>query len=208
MFDRCEFRTTWLARPPGRIGFSRAERLDFLQCSVRSPRGLSRVECHQVLVRGVPKTSARVIANELLLDHVVLEGDIAVGWSFLWDGAHLSADELAYVERFYGSVRGFALDIRRARCAGLALRGVPGHLVRRDPATTALVFRDRLLADPRWCKLDEWGRPLPGASSELSLFLRATPRWPSHVLVAGVLGRRAEEELAELDELKRLGFAE
>ncbi len=52
---------------------------------------------------------------------------------------------------------------------------------------------------------DEWGQP---ASSELELFLQAEPKWESCVLVAGTLGKRAAQQRAELDDLKRRGFAE
>ena len=40
------------------------------------------------------------------------------------------------------------------------------------------------------------------------MFLKSEPSWPSHVLVAGTLGPNAERHLAEIDALKRGGFAE
>lgn len=208
VFDRCELRNSWIRRPKASPHFVRAERLDFIGCSVRAQRGFSRVECHEILVRGMPKKSAGILANELLLDRVTFEGDFHVAWTFFWVADHLDAVELAYVRDFYARLPSFALDIRNARFTGLTLRGIPGHLVLRDPATTALVHRDRLEADRSWCKLDEWGRPADSVSSELAMFLSAEPRWPSRVLVAGTLGKRAEQDLAALNALKRAGFAE
>jgi len=208
IFDRCEFRNTWVSCPPRPPRFVRAERLDFIDCRVRATRGLSRVECHEILVRGVPKRSARVLASEFLLDRVTFEGDFHAGWSFFWIDAHLDERERDHARTFYASLPSFALDVRDGRFASLTLRGVPGHLVLRDPTVSALVHRDRLESDRSWCKLDAWGRPDAGVSSELDLFLRAEPRWPSCVLVAGTLGEAFQEELAELEALKRAGYAD
>jgi hypothetical protein len=200
VFDRCEFRASWIRRPAAPPHFARAERLDFLECWVRAQRGFSRVVCHEILVRGVPRKSARVLANEFLLDRVTFEGDFHVEWTFFWVDDHLTEAELAHVRDFYASLPSFALDIRNARFAGLTLRGIPGHLVLRDPSSSALVHRDRLEADSGWRDLD--------AAGELRSFLSSEPRWPSRVLVARTLGSDVTKKLAELNELKRRGFAD
>ena len=170
----------------------------------RAPDGAAR----GVRVRNLPRKSAGILANEFLLDRLTLEGDFHREWTFFWIGDRLDAADMAYARRFYDELPSFALDIRNARFVGLALRGIPGHLVLRDPATTALVHRDRLEADRSWRKVGGLGMPAAGASSELDLFLSSEPRWPTRVLVADTLGPNAAEKLAEIEALKHAGFAD
>jgi len=55
-------------------------------------------------------------------------------------------------EEYYMAVD-WALDIREARFMGCDIRGVPAHLIRRDPETQVVVTREKALLG-EWKKLD------------------------------------------------------
>jgi hypothetical protein len=90
----------------------------------------------------------------------------------------------------------WALDITYARVKDLDLRGVPGHLVRRDTSTQALLSRHQAERG-LWRYLAEDGNPWPTA---IEWFLEDSP-WDREVLVCP---KRSPHFLRDWTALKRL----
>ncbi len=104
--------------------------------------------------------------------------------------------------RFYEEVD-WALDIREAEFREADLRGVPGHLVRRDPETQVLVKREEAMRGS-WRKVD-----LTGTYWDVTLDLFARKgRWTETVLVAPKRARNFEVLLKGLHRLREAGVAE
>lgn len=140
--------------------------------------------------------------DTLLLRHVTLSG--AIGAVDIRDPRQLNPRDSvrrAVHEDFYAKVD-WALDIRGARFRRADLSGVPGRLVRRDPATQVLVTLERLTAS-RWQTLDfretAWNigfEEMESANLEAVVFV-AEPR-----------GRRFDDKLRLIDDLRRTAIAE
>jgi hypothetical protein len=140
--------------------------------------------------------------DSLLLRHVTLKG--AIGAVDIRDPRQLHPDDSRRRDAhrdFYSTVD-WALDIRDARFRRADLSGIPGRLVRRDPATQVLVTLDRLQAS-RWRELDfretAWDigfQEMEEAALEAVTFV-AEPR-----------GKRFEAHLRVIDDLRRFGIAE
>jgi len=104
-------------------------------------------------------------------------------------------------EAYYEHVD-WALDIREAEFHECEFRYVPGHLVRRDPETQGLIWRDKLLQH-------DWNRadfPLSGWGVDLDLFIES--KLSSVVIVAGKRHPKFKRQLEELKELRELGVVE
>ena len=97
----------------------------------------------------------------------------------------------------------WALDISKAEFEECDIRGVPGHLVRRDPETQILVTRAKAEAGD-WKRLDlsrtYWATAIDVALKE--------PHYADMVLVAPKRNPRFKELLAGLNLLRRAGVAE
>lgn len=104
--------------------------------------------------------------------------------------------------RYYERVD-WALDIREAEFAEADLRGVPGHLVRRDPSTQALVRREQALKGT-WREVD-----LSGTHWGISLEMLARDGTvDSEVFVASRRARNFKALVAGLARLREAGIAE
>lgn len=112
--------------------------------------------------------------------HVTLRGNITdLKFSSLIDGLVKPAQQRPFDDanlRYYQDVD-WALDIREAECENIDLRGVPGRLVLRDPATQVLVTRQKAEAG-HWRTFDLSKTYWPEG---LELYLRESP-WDAVVL--------------------------
>jgi hypothetical protein len=197
VFERCGFVNPWLYTKDG--VFADAERLAFADCQLRA-RGLSKLRCREITVRNV-RRSPLILLTNCLFDRVTIEGDVG-RWFFCWVDSSLSPEDVAIAHAFYRDVR-FALDIRRARFTGLTMRGIPGHLVLRDPATSVVVCRSKVESRGAW-------RSAVGKlwADEIDLFLRSAPKLESVVYAAATASPKLPERLAELERLRRAGITE
>ena len=102
---------------------------------------------------------------------------------------------------YYGDVE-WALDISKGEFQELCIRGLPGHLIRRDPETQILVTRERaLLGD--WRNLEFQDNLLP---ISLEMFLQRGES--SMVLVAPKRHSRFKAYLGDIKLLRLAGVAE
>ena len=170
-----------------------------------------------------PMILANVSINNLRTD------DLLIVWSPYFDRVTLSgeigkmkinktADPSTYNKptqqpfedfraKFYAGVE-WALDISQARFKEFDVRGVPGHLIRRDPESQILITRERALqvATPGWeARLDPSVNLWPFMINQ---FLSGSDR--DTVLVAPLGAAKAKRDplLKGLQELRRIGLAE
>jgi hypothetical protein len=109
--------------------------------------------------------------------------------------------------KFYAGVE-WALDISQARFREFDVRGVPGHLIRRDPESQILITRERArqVATPGWeARLEPSVNLWPFMINQ---FLSG--RDHDTVLVAPLGAAKAKRDplLKGLQELRRIGLAE
>jgi hypothetical protein len=107
-------------------------------------------------------------------------------------------------KEFYASVD-WALDISRARFKEFDLRGIPAHLIRRDPESQVVVRRERAL-DLEWHeRVSKWNTLWPFM---IKLFLRDGDA--DTVLVAPLAAEKKKRDalLAGLKELRAIGVAD
>ena len=104
---------------------------------------------------------------------------------------------------YYRSVD-WALDISQGEFKELDIRGVPTHLIRRDPATQVVVTRQKA-EEGRWRDL-EFNEGLWPIS--LALFLQIDEFSTSKVLVAPKQHRKFRRYLEDLQLLREAGVAE
>jgi len=198
VFDRCSFVDPWVWTKDG--VFMEVERIAFKSCKVRS-RGLSKLACREISFETAKNNPLLRVTNSVF-DRVTFEGDFG-SWFFCWLPDHLTPHDLAFVQRFYKDVP-FALDIRRARFKDLTIRGVPGQLILRDPATSILVRRDRLESDRSWVDANDL-RTFPVL---FRLFLKNEPHLESTVFATSELSKSYEEDRATFQVLRGRGLAE
>jgi hypothetical protein len=143
-------------------------------------------------------------AAELLLRHVVVKGAVDVLWIGQplakrgWLGRERSD---ARAHRLHYAATDWALDISGARFRRCDIPGVPGHLVRRDPATQVLIRRERLVGrDTRELAGDTYW------SVVFDSLLKGGRE--SEVLVACQRGTSFQEELATISRLREAGVAD
>jgi hypothetical protein len=96
----------------------------------------------------------------------------------------------------------WALDISEARVKELDIRGVPGHLIRRDPETQVLVTRQHVL-DEAWREL-----PFKDSLTPFSLDFMLKEEMPDLVLIAPKRHRKFPLYLEDLQLLREAGIAE
>lgn len=209
-FKRCEF---------SRCALSLTDQLDRIS-TVRNVelRYCSAIDCHMgpavlsnVIVNGLATSDLFIIWCPYL-DRVQLSGTIGrmkinthARPSTFGNEKQQPFDE--YRAAFYADVE-WALDISEARFKEFDLRGVPSHLVRRDPDSQIIVTRERALqiATPGWeTKLESLDTHWPFV---INLFLSDGD--PEIILVAPLAAPRAERDalLRALQEFRRIGLAE
>lgn len=137
------------------------------------------------------------------IDRLMLVNDILPPMHMhkeFWD------DEIAKVRaanlEYYRHVD-WALDISQGEFKELDIRGIPGDLIRRDPATQILVRREQAL-EGRWKSL-----PLHNPSLwELSFNMLLERGDSDMVFVAPKRDRSFQQDLADLQLLREAGVAE
>jgi hypothetical protein len=110
-------------------------------------------------------------------------------------------------DQFYADVE-WALDISKARFKEFDLRGVPGHLIRRDPESQVLVTRKRALEIARvgWEKqLDQNNKLWPFM---INLFLSDGDEDMVLLAPLGAVKAKRDPLLKGLEELRRIGLAQ
>lgn len=130
--------------------------------------------------------------DRLMISSAVLPGVVTQGEQQAFDEASLE---------YYRHVE-WALDISQGEFKELCIRGLPGHLIRRDPETQFLVTRERaLLGD--WKNLEFQENLLPGS---LDLFLQRAET--SLILVAPKRHPKFKNYLSDMRLLRLAGVAE
>jgi hypothetical protein len=140
--------------------------------------------------------------STVLLRHVVLRGNIDA--LFLqWPTFDRLRDRpsLARRHREYYETIDWALDISKARFIRCEIPGVPAHLVRRDPATQAVVTADA-------ARRQAWNHAVEDHFWSLTLKKLAESERKAQVIVACPRGKKFEQELRIIARLRQLGVAE
>jgi hypothetical protein len=194
---RCEFQHVSLGatktnEPPVIVRHCRLER-----CRIRQAY-LDFVQIEDCVVDGMSGGMVRLTEGPLL-KHVVVKGSV--------ESTYLRYPRLGYnpavLERrrvFYGGVD-WALDISQAKLRRCEIGGVPGPLVRRDPATQILVTRERVLVGP-------WEEAAADTAEYFSIRRLLEPGLDSIVLVACPRGDNFEKTLTTFARLRKAGIAE
>jgi hypothetical protein len=139
------------------------------------------------------------MTSEVLLRHVVIRGPID-SIDIRHPRQVMGPEPLIALHAAHYATVDWALDISEARFARCDIGGVPGRLVRRDPATQILVTRERVLASP-------WREVAQGAwKIGIERLLKAEA--DSEVFVACPRGDDFEESLAVFQRLREAGLAE
>jgi len=204
VFKRCYFEGCGLSitRTPSKR--STVRNVQLIGCEQRGSI-IDGAIVDDVLVDGL-KTNGLLQTWAAAFRHVTLRGK--VGRVMFSDavatGTATPAEQAAFDldnASFYAKVD-WALDLTEAEFDECDARGVPGHLVRRDPLTQALVTRDAAMQGA-WRNIDLSGTYWPTA---LSFFLRS--QRPDIVLVAPKRNKNFGRLLDGLKKLRDCGVAE
>ncbi len=189
--DQVRLGTTGPEEEPVVVRDCRLER-----CHVRFA-SLWYVQFEDCLVEGM-KGAIPYLTYGPMLKHVVVQG--AIDSLYVLHPGRFDVDMQVILRRreFYAGVD-WALDISRAQIGDCELSGVPGRLIRRDPATQVLVTRERVSAAP-------WQEVTEGVPQFFAIqgFLRSD--MDSIVLVAA--GPLRSQDLSVFDRLRAAGIAE
>jgi hypothetical protein len=203
-FCECYFQGCYVGLTRNPHVRARFHNLRFLNCSLRgSCLGAAIVD--SVVVDGLAtngqlaqcfgalfsRTVIRGRIDRLLISPAVLPGVISPEEQALFDAGR---------DSHYSSVD-WALDISQAEFRDVSIRGVPGHLIRRDPETQCLVTRESAMRDDRRDILFEENL-FPVAIDQ---FLQRADE--SLVLVAPRRHPRFKRYLKDLCSLRRAGIA-
>jgi hypothetical protein len=141
-----------------------------------------------------------------VFDRVVLRGriDNVMFSSTVFPGVATPAEQKSFDDANMEYYRGvdWALDISRGEFKDLCIRGLPGHLIRRDPETQILVTREKAL-EGRWKDLEFQENLFPGS---LDSFLQRGH--PDLILVAPKRHRKFPRFVEDLQLLRKAGVAE
>ncbi len=210
-FTQCQFRSCFISRGYDPNLRSTARNMRFLRCEEKACT-IGRAILEDILVDGL-KTHGRFDTWGAVFKHVTLKGRIGnlkiSDFIVAADASPALRHKInlrfqAANAEYYRNVD-WALDISQAEFEECELRGVPGHLVRRDPETQVLLKREKVLAmRSEWQRLDLSKTHWPVALSDLL----ADERIVSEVLVAPKRDPRFKELLNGLNLLRRAGVAE
>lgn len=202
-FERCEFESCRVSSTTDPRQRSTFDHVDFIRCSVRGTTirtaVLREVTVEGLRTYGLLQTWGAVFAHTTLrgkIDRVMVSGLVFAGQ--LGRDIQPRFDEAN--RNFYSEVD-WALDITEAEVKELDLRGVPGHLVRRDPETQVLVTRDAALQGA-WREL-----PLDNTYWPVAIENLIVEGLDSCVLVAPKRHRQFKQLLRGLEILREAGFA-
>lgn len=201
-FRRCRFISCVLSNTRVPSSRSIVRNVKLMDCAIDGgllgPAILEDVRIHNL------KSSDMIHAYGAAFKHVVLSGkfnDMILGPSQASDGLYsIKAIDDANTA-FYKTVD-WALDIRELACKECDIRGIPADLVRRDPATQAIVRREKAL-DLRWKSLDlgslQWSYTIGGMLED---------GYADCVLVAGTRCREFGDLVKGIEMLRAEGIAE
>lgn len=177
--------------------FTTFERIELVRPSVHA-RLVMNVVCRSVSVDGCTTGAKPLSLVNVLCDRVRLVGDIGRLF-FRADAEALPRGAEALAARFYDTVP-WALDVREGRFRDLTLRGIPAHLVLRDPERHAVILTERLAADRAWRRLDV------GLVAVLEHALENAE--DCHFLCATDFGRSAAAERRRIARLRSRGLVD
>ncbi len=208
-FMQCQFRSCFISRGYDPNLRSTARNMRFLRCEEKACT-IGRAILEDILVDGL-KTHGRFDTWGAVFKHVTLKGRIGnlkiSDFIVAADASPALRHKInlrfqAANAEYYRNVD-WALDISQAEFEQADIRGVPGHLIRRDPETQVLVTRQKAEAG-EWKNLDlsrtYWATAINVALRE--------PHYTDMVLVAPKRDPRFKELLDGLNLLRRAGVAE
>jgi hypothetical protein len=168
------------------------------RCRVSQP-SLWFVQIEDCVIDGL-RGSMQYLTIGPLLKHVVVKG--SVDTFFIRPPGQIKPDPVASTRHmdFYADVD-WALDISQASFKRCDIDGVPGRLVRRDPATQVLITRERVLATA-------WQQVTTGTVELYGIDRFVKSGRDSVVLVACTRGDRFEAALASFARMREAGIAE
>ena len=210
-FRRCQFLTCYISITENPALRSTVRNVQVHHCDVQAS-SVGNAILEDILVDGL-KTHGRFDTWGAVFKHVTLKGRIGnlkiSDFIVAADASPALRHKInlrfqAANAEYYRNVD-WAWDISQAEFEECELRGVPGHLVRRDPETQVLLKREKVLAmRSEWQRLDLSKTHWPVALSDLL----ADERIVSEVLVAPKRDPRFKELLNGLNLLRRAGVAE
>ena len=206
-FRRCFFDNCSLAQPPDPERRSVIRNVSLVQCKQRACL-LAGVVLDNVLVDGLGREGdIPLFLAGVVFRRVTLRGRITFFKLHASPSLNHSSEQVALWQAanrgFYASTD-WALDISEARfTSGPDLHFIPGALVRRDPASQALVLRRALSG------ISLAGLPWEGSALRLALewFLADSP-YENVVLVAAKGTSYFRRDLAAINMLREKGIAE
>ncbi len=178
--------------------------VEILHCQILSPGAVGCAIFENVLVDGLYTRDVTICWGPVF-KHVTLRGKIGrfiVNPMSAYDepDAHRALHEANAA--YYRNVD-WALDIREADFVDLTLRGVPGRLIRRDPANSVLVSAARLRGR-------DWKIPgVVGSACEVGIKQMAYFGLEDLVMIAcGLTRAKRQRELDAYKALRDAGLAE
>ena len=181
-------------------------------------RNIKLINCSQ---RGCSLSSA--IVEDVLIDGLRTNGQLFQSWGAVFNrtvlqgridrlmvssavlpGVATPEEQLSFDQanlEYYRDVA-WALDISKAEFKEICIRGLPGHLIRRDPETQVLVTREKAFSTD-WKSLDFRENLWP---TSLNMFLQRGES--STVLIAPKLHPRFKDYLSDLTLLRLAGVTE
>ncbi len=201
-FDHCTFSYVPFAYP--RLPEDRAlvRNVHLVNSDVEGP-DMQAIIAEHCVVENL-KTHGSFWIYGAVFKHVVLRGRFGRLMFTEWSPGSDEEERAPFKradEAYYEHVD-WALDVSEAEFYSFDFRYVPGHLVRRDPDTQVLIWRDTLFRHD-WNRLD-----FPVSGYDIALKLFAESKLPSVVLVAGKRHPKFKLLLEQLKQLRDLGIAE
>lgn len=206
-FDRCSFNCVPFVYPRHPKARAVVRNVRLTNCTVGEPL-LGTIAVEDCIVENL-KTPGLFMVYGAVFKRVVLRGRFGgIMFNEYLPGTPEKKGEartkalFARADEAYYEHVDWALDISEAEFRSCDFRYVPGHLVRRDPATQGLVWRDSLLQHD-WMNL-----VLPASAWHAGLKMFMESKLPSTVLVAGKRHPKFKQQLEELKQLRELGIVE
>lgn len=206
-FDRCSFNCVPFVYPRHPKERAVVRNVRFTNCTVGEPL-VGTIAVEDCIVENL-KTPGLFMVYGAVFKRVVLRGRFGgIMFNEYLPGSQDKPDRLrtkalfARADEAYYEHVDWALDISEAEFHECDFRYVPGHLVRRDPQTQGLVWRDSLVGHD--CKRLE----LPATAWDFSLEMFIESKLSSTVLVAGKRHPKFKQQLEELKQLRELGIVE
>jgi hypothetical protein len=202
-FKKCHFDHCFLSLTFSPQLRSTIRNVRLIKCSQKSSTIYSAI-VEDVLIDGLKSSGFALRTNAAVFNRVTMQGKIdrlmLTSTAFIMEPQLQPVFDQANAE-YYKNVE-WALDISNAEFNDITIRGLPGHLIRRDPETQLLVTRKNAIARG-WEKLKLQNLLFPIVLDE---FLDAGN--DATVLVAPKRDPKFKSLLADLMVLKKAGIAE